>query len=229
MLKHIAIIPDGNGRWAKNLNKDRLLGHAEGCKAVLHAIEAADELKIPFISFYAFSTENYKRDKSEVMGIFALIIGFLENSLLPLIKQKNYKIRFIGEFSSLPHEFLNTIGIINKAGLNNSGMTITFAIGYGGREEILSAVNYIFQTKLLLGDTNPLVYEDVERCLYTASLPDPCVVLRYGGFKRLSNFMPLQTIYSELMFTDKFWPDFQKIDLIEAVNEFNLIQRKFGE
>jgi undecaprenyl diphosphate synthase len=228
-LKHIAIIPDGNGRWAKEQGKDRLFGHAQGSSAVLKAIEAADELKIPFISFYAFSTENFKRDKSEVLGIFSLITEFLEKKLLPLIKQKNYKIRFIGEFNALPQEFLSTVGKINKVGLNNSGMTITFAVGYGGIDEVLGAFNVLLKTKFALGDNSPLVYEDLERCLYTAHLPNPCVVARYGGLKRLSNFMPLQTTYSELMFFDKLWPDFEKEDLADIVEKFNLIPRKFGD
>ncbi|MCL2630655.1 MAG: polyprenyl diphosphate synthase [Firmicutes bacterium] len=228
-IKHIAFIPDGNGRWAKQNGLQPISGYTAGASAVLRAIESAVELQIPYLTFYAFSSENFKRAPSEVRGILFAITEFLETSLLPLVKTKNIKVVFVGNLSLLPPELLAIISKVNSAGLNNSGTTVAIAIAYGGQEEITNAVNRIFKTKFELGDDSLITYNDIKSALYTACLPDPDLVIRYGSQKRLSNFMPLQTVYSELMFWTKLWPDFDKSDLLISLAEFSKIKRTFGE
>lgn len=220
---------DGNGRWAEERGLDRLRGHAAGADAALKAIAATDELKIPFITLFAFSSENFKRPAPEVKGIFEITAGFLENGLLPLIKERGYRVRFIGELAKLPVGLLDYIAKVNVAGLNNTGMTVVIALAYGGREEIASAFNLILARRILDSDDSPITYDEIEKSLQTATLPDPDAVVRYGGYKRLSNFMPLQCAYSELFFFEKYWPDFQREDLYYIYNQYCTIKRNFGD
>jgi undecaprenyl diphosphate synthase len=219
---------DGNGRWAEGRGLDRLSGHAAGAEAVLKAIEASSELGIEYLSLYAFSLDNFKRPKREIFGIFGIIADFLEEKLIPLVKAKNYRLRFIGDLQSLPPDLLGSVSKANVAGLNNSGMTIIIALGYSGRAEIAAAFNYILERRVLDSDMSPVTYEEIERSLSTAMLPDPDAVVRYGGYQRLSDFLPLQTVYSELFFLDKLWPDFEKRDLYEISGKFERIRRNYG-
>lgn len=228
-MRHLAIIIDGNGRWAVNRGLERLSGHVEGAKAVERAIEAADEMRLECVSFYAFSTENFKRGPQETLGIFAILAGFLEDKLLPLVKQRGLRVRFIGRLDRLTPELLTSISKVNVAGLNNKGMTVVIAAGYGGREEAADAFNILLEQRLLNSDASPVTYEELSRYLYTANLPDPDAVVRYGGYKRLSNFLPLQTAYSELFFSEKLWPDFQKEDLYKLCADYAKIKRNFGD
>jgi undecaprenyl diphosphate synthase len=228
-MRHLAIIIDGNGRWAVSRGLERLSGHAEGARAVARAIEAADEMRLECISFYAFSTENFKRGPQETLGIFAILAGFLEETLLPLVKERNLRLRFIGDLERLTPELLTSISRVNIAGLNNRGMTVVIAVGYGGRDEIAKAFNLLMEQKLLNSDFSHITFDDIARYLYTANLPDPDVVWRFGGHRRLSNFLPLQTVYSELFFTQKLWPDFQKEDLYKLCAEYKTIKRNFGD
>lgn len=228
-MRHLAIIIDGNGRWAVTRGLERLNGHQEGAKAVIRAIEAADEMKLECITLYAFSTENFKRGPQETLGIFSILAGFLEDDLLSLVKTRGLKVRFIGDLARLTPELLTSISKVNVAGLNNKGMTVVIAVGYSGRDEIAQAFNILLEQKLLNSDASPITYEELSRYLYTANLPDPDAVWRFGGYKRLSNFLPLQTVYSELFFTEKLWPDFQKEDLYKICAEFHKIRRNFGD
>jgi undecaprenyl diphosphate synthase len=227
-MRHIAFIADGNGRWATDRGKDRLQGHEEGCGAVLRAIAAADELRIPYVTFYGFSTENFSRSPREVMGIFGVIADFLENRLLPLARSKGYRVRFIGELRRLPADLLGIVSKVNAAVLNNRGMTVTVALAYGGREEAAAAVNALIENRRMRDLDVPVTYADLQQFLYTAGTPDPDLVVRYGGFCRLSNFLPLQTVYSEWMFTDKLWPDLEEDDIKIFAERYTTVQRKFG-
>ncbi|MFA5449370.1 MAG: polyprenyl diphosphate synthase [Clostridia bacterium] len=228
-MQHLAFIIDGNGRWGERHSGGRMAGYAAGADAVMRAILAADELNIPYVSFYAFSLENYKRSKTETMGIFGVIADLLEQRLLPLVKERGYRVRFIGRLQGLPEPLLDAITKVNVAGLNNRNMTIIIAVAYGGRDEVVTAFEYILNQRIINSDISALTYEEIERALYTAMLPDPDAVVRYGGYKRLSNFMPLQTVYSELFFIDKLWPDFSKEDILYIYDSYKRITRKFGD
>lgn len=229
MLKHLAIIMDGNGRWATSRGKDRTEGHIAGAKAVLKAIAAAEKLEIPYLTLYAFSTENFKRAPEEVSRIFGIIAEFLRTVMLPKIREKNFRMRFMGEFQHLSPDLMSAVSEVNAVSINNTGMTIIVAIGYGGREEICRAVDCIMKERFINCDDSPVSYAEIERHLYTATMPDPDVVLRYGGYQRLSNFLPLQCVYSELFFIDRYWPDFAESDVEFVATQFDKIKRNFGE
>lgn len=228
-MRHIAFIIDGNGRWAEAKRLPRAEGHKEGAKAVLRAINAADMLRVPYISFYALSVENFKRSASEILGIFGAMAYFFDEILTPIIRERNYRIRFSGDLTRISPELLAAVSRTNVAAINNTGMLINICVAYGGRDEIARAFNYILEQKLFVSDFTPLTYEDIQPFLYTVNIPDPDAVIRFGGYKRLSNFMPLQTAYSELFFRDKLWPDVTEEDVFEIYNEFIQIKRNFGE
>lgn len=220
---------DGNGRWAKKLGRPRKVGHEEGAKALCRAIEdVATAESVDFATFYAFSTENEKRNPEEVGNILGVIAYFLLNEVLPIAQKHSLKIRFIGDISRLPTYLLSAISELNGRTINNKGKTVVFAIGYGGDEEILHAVNTVLSQRFMFNDMRPISKEELYANLYTAGLPFPDAILRYGGYKRLSNFLPLQSIYSELFFTDKLWPDYDKSDLENMLAEYNTIKRNFG-
>lgn len=219
---------DGNGRWAAERGFPRVAGHEAGANALLKAIDAIEESDIEYATFYAFSTENSKRNSEEVGNIMGIITYFLYEKILPIIIERDYKVRFIGELSLMPEELLSVVNEINGKALNNKGKTLIFAICYGGDAEIAGAVNRMLKRRARLNDVTDVTAEELSQYLYTANIPSPDAVVRYGGYKRLSNFMPLQTIYSELFFLDKYWPDFDKNDLEEAEKEFSAIKRNFG-
>lgn len=227
-MKHLALIMDGNGRWAEQRGLPRIRGHEEGAKALLNAIETVDALNIEYTSFFAFSTDNHKRDAEEVGNILGIITYFLENHIAPIIEERNYRVRFIGEINLLSSPLLEIINSISNKALNNKGRMLIFAIGYGGDMEIVNAMNLIIKRKNMRLDDSPVTREELNNALYTVNIPNPDLVIRYGGHKRLSNFMPLQTIYSEFCFLDKLWPDFENEDLQQAIKEFQNIKRNFG-
>lgn len=229
LMNHLALILDGNGRWAEQRGLSRSEGHKEGAKAVVKAIEACDELGIKYVSLYAFSAENFKRDSQEVAGIFEAVLQFLKYCILPNMQEKGYSLKVIGDLSKLPEELQSTIARIGKEGADNNKMTIIIAINYGGQQEVVNAVNKIIAKAVKAQKGNGISYSDIEQSLNTAGMPNPDAVLRYGGYKRLSNFMPLQTVYSELFFVDKLWPDFNKADIEQVLCEYQGIERKFGE
>ncbi len=226
---HVGIIMDGNGRWALSSGSPRKVGHKAGAEALCRAIE--DIVGIDLIdcaTFYAFSTENNKRNREEVSNIFGVIAYFLSTEIKKLAKKYSLKIRFIGNIDQLP-EGLSTVATeLFSSTINNDGKTIVFAIGYGGEEEIVNAVNEIFRERVLFDDDTPITSAELRSHLYTAGLPDPDIIIRYGGYKRLSNFLTLQSIYSELFFLDKYWPDYDKNDLDTVLKEFLNIKRNFG-
>ncbi len=227
-MTHLALIMDGNGRWATKRNLPRIKGHEQGARALLRAIDAIETCDIEYTSFYAFSTDNKKRDSEEVANILGIIAYFLEHHIAEIIRKRNYRVRFIGELNLLAPPLIDIINSISNSALNNKGRMLIFAIGYGGDEEIVNALNLIIKRKNMRLDDSPVTIDDLTNALYTVNIPNPDMVIRYGGHKRLSNFMPVQTIYSELLFLDKMWPDFDENDLRDAISEFHNIKRNFG-
>lgn len=228
-MKHLGIIMDGNGRWASQRGLPRLTGHENGAKALMEIIDAADEQRISILSLYAFSLDNFKRDSSEVFGILGIISDFLTKTLIPLAKSRNYKLMFIGDFTKLPSDLMLSVAKANQTTINNTGMKIIIAIAYSGRLEIKDAFNLILEEKLNNGDYSPISQEDIEKHLYTSTIENPDAILRYGGEKRLSDFMLYQSAYSEFFFQDKMFPDATKKDIYTIVNEYKKIKRNFGE
>ena len=223
-LDHIGIIMDGNRRWARSRGLPAILGHREGIKAVERTLIAAKELGIPCVSLYAFSTENWKRPKSEVLGLMGLLKYYLKLKLKEL-NQENARIRFAGNISALSEDIQEILLDAEQKTRNNDSMQLVVCLNYGGRQEILDAVNK------MIGDRVSLpVTEDVFRqYLYLPDLPDPDLIIRTSGEFRLSNFWLWQGSYSEFYFTDKYWPDFGKPDLEMAIADYYRRERRYGK
>ena len=223
-LNHIGIIMDGNRRWARSRGLPAILGHREGVKAVERTLLAAKELGIPCVSLYAFSTENWKRPKSEVLGLMGLLKYYLKLKLEELNKE-NARIRFAGDISALSEDIQEILLDAEQKTRNNDSMQLVVCLNYGGRQEILDAVNK------MIGDGVSLpVTEDVFRqYLYLPDLPDPDLIIRTSGEFRLSNFWLWQGSYSEFYFTDKYWPDFGKPDLEMAIADYYRRERRYGK
>ena len=219
-LNHVAFIMDGNGRWGLKRKRSRNFGHLAGVKAVQKIVEASILYKIPIISFYVFSTENWKRPKSEINYLFNLINIYFKKEINNIIKN-NIKIVISGSLKSLPLKIINILkGVIKKTKKNNK-LIINLAINYGSKTELVDAIKKINNKKQKISE------EKIDKNLYS-ELPFPDILVRTGGKKRLSNFMLWQIAYSEIFFIDKLWPDFTKTDLKRIINEFNKIRRNFG-
>lgn len=221
--KHIAIIMDGNGRWAKKRFLPRLMGHKAGVKALQRVTKAGRELGIKVMSFYAFSTENWNRDKSEVDGIFSLIIEHIKKNYKRFISE-NVKIQTMGDISKLPKELYELLCDITEKTKNNSEFIVNIGLNYGGRDEIAYACNNLIKK----GKTF-VTSDDIAGELYTKDLPYPDLIIRTSGEQRLSNFMLFQMAYSELYFTKTYWPDFNKKHLIKAILDYQSRDRRFGK
>ena len=223
---HIAIIMDGNGRWAKQRNKNRIYGHNQAKKSVKECVEYCVEHKIKFLSLFTFSTENWNRPKLEVKGLMKLLNIVIKDEINHLIEQ-NIKIKVIGDISKIPKKTeINLTKAIDKT-KNNSGLTLILAINYSGKWDILNA------TKKILIDKNQIdlkIFNDniFENYLTTANIPEPELIIRTSGEHRLSNFYLWQAAYSELFFIDILWPDFNKKELNNVIFEFQNRERRFG-
>ena len=223
---HIAIIMDGNGRWAKQRNKNRIYGHNQAKKSVKECVEYCVKHKIKFLSLFTFSTENWNRPKLEVKALMKLLNIVLKEEINHLIKQ-NIKVKVIGDISKIPEKTeMNLKKAIDKT-KNNSGLTLILAINYSGKWDILNA------TKKILLDKNRInlkIFNDniFENYLTTANIPEPELIIRTSGEHRISNFYLWQAAYSELFFTDILWPDFNKKELNNAIFEFQNRERRFG-
>ncbi len=215
---------DGNRRWARSRGLPAILGHREGVKAVERTLIAAKELGIPCVSLYAFSTENWKRPKSEVLGLMGLLKYYLKLKLEEL-NQENARIRFAGNISALSENIQEILLDAEQKTRNNDSMQLVVCLNYGGRQEILDAVNK------MIGDGVSLpVTEDLFRqYLYLPDLPDPDLLIRTSGELRMSNFWLWQGSYSEFYFTDKYWPDFGKPDLEMAIADYYRRERRYGK
>jgi len=223
---HIAIIMDGNGRWAKQRNKNRIYGHNQAKKSVKECVEYCVEHKIKFLSLFTFSTENWNRPKLEVKGLMKLLNIVIKDEINHLIEQ-NIKIKVIGDISKIPKKTeINLTKAIDKT-KNNSGLTLILAINYSGKWDILNA------TKKILIDKNQIdlkIFNDniFENYLTTANIPEPELIIRTSGEHRISNFYLWQAAYSELFFIDILWPDFNKKELNNVIFEFQNRKRRFG-
>ena len=219
-LNHIAFIMDGNGRWGLKKNKNRNSGHLAGVKTVQRIVEASIKYKVPIISFYVFSTENWKRPKTEIKYLFKLIDVYFNKEINNIIKN-NIKVIISGRTKKLPANIQNTLKIAMNRTKKNNKLTINLAINYGSKTEIIDAIKKINYS------SKKITEENIEKNFYTA-LPFPDILVRTGGQKRLSNFMLWQLSYSEIFFLDKLWPDFTKKDLKNIINKFQKVKRNFG-
>ena len=226
--EHVAIILDGNGRWAKNKHMPRTYGHTVGSKVVERTVEDASDIGIKYLTVYVFSTENWKRSQDEVSMLFSLIERYLR-SLIKKSKKNNVRCRVIGRRDNMSSSMLQVIEKLEEETKDNTGLTFTLAINYGGRDEITRAVQGIAQDvkdgKLNAEDITESTISDY---LDTSGMPDPDLIIRTGGDERLSNYIPWQLTYTEFYFTPVLWPAFTKNDLIDAVIKYNGRDRRFG-
>lgn len=227
---HIAIIPDGNRRWAKERRLPVAAGHKEGAEVFRRMVRHAESLGVKYITFYAFSTENWKRDDSEVETLMKLLLSFLINSEKELGKDKDkIRIKVIGDRSGLSEDLQREIARVEKETENNTAITANMAINYGGRDEIKNSVCEIAK-KVKAGEINPedITEDTVEAHLYTAGTPDPDLLIRTSGEERISNYLLWQLAYTEFHFAKKNWPDFNEQDLEEAIKAYSNRHRRFG-
>ena len=222
-LNHVAIIMDGNGRWGLKKRGSRNYGHLQGIKTVEKVIEIAAKNKILFLTLYTFSTENWKRPKSEIDFLFDLIRKLLKKKLKTIIKQ-GVKINIIGKKAGLPKDIRETVKSIEKKTIKNKTITINLALNYGSKEEILNASKSFLKVKKL-----KINEKTFSQKLYTKNIPDPEILIRTGGTKRLSNFLLWQLAYTEIFFIDKMWPDFNEKDFNKILKSFYKIKRNFGK
>ena len=223
---HIAIIMDGNGRWAKERGMPRTFGHTQGAKVVEQILEDADELGVRYLTVYAFSTENWSRPAAEVKALMNLLRRYMKTSLAKCAKN-NVRVRVIGDKSMLEKDLQEAIANLEKETASNTGIGFQIAINYGGRDEIVRAVRRAAEAGLL---TDPQKIDDglIDDCLDTAGIPDPDLLIRTCGEQRISNFLLWQIAYSEMYFTPKAWPEFDRDELIRAIDSFNHRERRYG-
>ena len=227
--KHLAIIMDGNGRWAKQKGLLRAFGHENGTKSVRITVEACAKLGIENLTLYAFSTENWKRPKLEVDTLMKLLISSLKNELETLQKN-NIRLNCIGNIDLLPAKAKEELLAVMEKTKNNSRMTLTLALSYGSREELLNAVKIISnKVKNNIISIDSLDESIINQHLYTHNLPDVDLVIRTSGEHRISNFLLWQIAYAEFYFTDVLWPDFKEDDLYEAIISYQKRERRFGK
>lgn len=227
--QHIAIIMDGNGRWAKQQGESRIFGHYEGVNSVRDVVEAAGEVGVKYITLYAFSTENWNRPKEEVDALMELLVSTI-SAETPQLNKKNVRLQAIGNLNSLPpaclQELNESIDITSK----NTGLTLVLALSYSAKWELVSAVkniaNDVVNGQLQVDDISE---QQIENYLCTKHIPDPELMIRTSGEHRISNFLLWQLAYAEFYFTEKLWPDFRKNDLYEAILNFQNRERRFGK
>ena len=225
---HVAIIMDGNGRWAKKRGLPRTAGHAQGARTVEQILEDADHMGIRYLTVYAFSTENWSRPDSEVKALMNLLRTYMKTSLAKCARN-NVRIRVIGDKSRLDKDLQDSIANLEKETASNTGIGFQIAINYGSRDEIVRAVQAAAQ-KVSSGELRPedITEAAISDSLDTAGIPDPDLLIRTGGEQRISHFLLWQTAYSELYFCDAAWPDFNKNELEKAVDAYNNRERRYG-
>lgn len=231
---HVAVIMDGNGRWAKSKNRPRLFGHNAGMQAMKQIVITASNLGIKYLTVYAFSTENWKRSTEEVSGIFKLIIKYVDSELKELIKN-NVRINILGDYNMLPGDSVRAIDELLDKTRDNDGLVFNIALNYGGRDEIVKAINEIIIDRKALADEEisvDVTEDEVSNHLYTGvlhkNIPDPDLIIRTSGEERLSNFLIWQAAYSEMMFTDTLWPDYSPEEFTAMIEKFSHRKRRFG-
>ncbi len=226
---HIGIIMDGNGRWANKRGLPRKYGHREGAKAFRKIVEYCDQIGLQYLTVYAFSTENWKRPKSEVDSIMQLLEQYIDDAFAHQNENQNVRTHFIGDMRALNPVLQEKIERIEKMGEGRNGLLVNVALNYGGRDEIVHAAKRLAQQvqqgKLSVDDITEQLLSD---CLYTCGQPDPDLIIRPSGEERLSNFLIWQAAYSEFVFMDVLWPDFTPKHLDQAIAEYQHRQRRFG-
>lgn len=220
--RHISFIMDGNGRWAKKRLLPRKAGHREGVVALRRMVDECEKAGVEMVSFYAFSTENWTRPQDEIDALFKMVKEFADKYLDEYVK-RGFRIMFMGDLSKLPKETVDALKRILEKAKDNKGMIVNIALNYGGRDEILHAVNILLDVGLRNVDMQTL-----SDCMYTAGLPDPDVIVRSSGEKRLSNFMLWQAAYAELVFVDDLWPDFDEKIFANIIDEYSRRDRRYG-
>ncbi len=223
-IVHLAIIMDGNGRWAKSRGFTRLKGHEAGAQAARRIVEAAKHRGITYLTLYAFSSENWRRPKDEVEGLFRLLEGFIEREVEKLMEE-GVCLHTIGDLSKFPEKLQQKIQATKEKTRDNSGIHLSVALNYGGRDDIIRGIRQVLRTAPL---NRELDEETFSRYLDTSFMPDPDLLIRTGGEWRVSNFLLWQLAYTEIYFTDTLWPDFDEKALDAAVSWFNSRQRRFG-
>ena len=226
---HIAIIMDGNGRWAKEKNLPRLAGHNEGINSVREIVRICGEIEVKYLTLYTFSNENWLRPSKEVSAIMSLLMKTISKEITNLHKN-NVRFNAIGDLGSLPKESFDRIhdGILMTK--ENTGLNLTLALSYGGRQELLSAVKSIIKKFVDKPQQYDMIDEqEFKNHLYTSNMPDPDLLIRTGGEKRISNFLLWQIAYTELFMTDAYWPDFREELLMKSIFDFQNRQRRFGK
>ena len=227
--KHLAIIMDGNGRWAESKGKNRIHGHSHGVRAVREVVEEAVQLKVEYLTLYAFSTENWSRPKEEIGVLMKLLVNTLRSEFEKLL-QNRIKLNVIGNISQLPEIVQNELEYVMKQTQNNNEMTLTLALSYGGREELANVLKQlVIKVKNNIISAENINQSIINEHLYTQNLPDVDLLIRTSGEKRISNFMLWQIAYAELYFSKVLWPDFTKDHLHEALVSYQKRERRFGK
>ena len=226
---HVAIIMDGNGRWAGHRSLKRFLGHQQGAKSVQLVTETASRIGLPWLTLYAFSLENsLRRPKAEVSFLMRLLRTYLENNVQRM-NDNNVRIRYIGRTHELPSDVQDKMQWAAEATARNTGTTLTLALNYGARSEMIDAFRALTaEMKLKHISPDRITEEDIHRHLYTAHMPDPDLLIRTSGEMRISNFLLWQIAYTEIFVTERLWPDFRGINLLEAIADFQRRERRYG-
>lgn len=220
--RHIAFIMDGNGRWAKKRLLPRKAGHREGVSALRRMVDECEKAGVEMVSFYAFSTENWTRPQDEINALFKMVKEFADKHLGEYVK-RGLRIMFMGDLTKLPKDTVDSLKKILSEAKDNKGMIVNIALNYGGRDEIVHAVN-----KIISAGVREINKDVLSDCMYTGGLPDPDVIIRSSGEKRLSNFMLWQAAYSELIFLDEYWPDFDAAVFKKIIEEYSKRDRRYG-
>jgi undecaprenyl diphosphate synthase len=225
--KHLAVIMDGNGRWAQRRHLPRIAGHRKGTETARVTIETCSRLKIEALTLYAFSVENWRRPKAEIDFLMQLLREYIRQEM-PLIQKNNIRMRFLGRAEELPAAVQRDTREAMEATAANTGMVLCVALNYGGRAEIVDAASALLAERRGVDNSVTVTEEDLERHLYTAGLPDPDLLIRTSGEMRVSNFLLWQIAYAEIFVTDTLWPDFNRARLLEAFVEFQKRERRYG-
>lgn len=227
--KHIAIIMDGNGRWAQEKGEDRLFGHLHGVESVRNIVEGCAELGIEYLTLYAFSTENWDRPAYEVSGLMEILVDTIRKEV-PTLNKNNIKLHVIGDLNMLPASARQALGEALSETAANTGLNLVMALSYSSRWELVNAVkNIAADVKKGTLDPEAVTQETLQQYLTTSNFPDPELMIRTSGEYRISNFLLYQLAYAELYFTNTRWPDFRKNNLYEAIIDFQQRQRRFGK
>jgi undecaprenyl diphosphate synthase len=225
--RHVAVIMDGNGRWAQKRHLPRIAGHRQGTQSARTTIETCARLKIEALTLYAFSVENWRRPKTEIDFLMQLLREYLKKEM-PLLQKNEIRMRFLGRIDELSPAVLKDVREAMQKTAGNKGMVLCVALNYGGRAEIVDAMNAIISERYGNGESPRITEEQLSRHLYTEGLPDPDLLIRTSGEMRVSNFLLWQIAYAEIFVTETLWPDFNRARLLEALVEFQKRERRYG-